>query len=92
MTAPILRTLLVVAAIGAGIFSFVRPTAQPNPVYAFKVPIQYYGCLTYDLQEGERFGNFEIRQPMQINVSQGSRVHDILIEVSHLCEYAVSMP
>jgi hypothetical protein len=88
----LIRTLIIIGALGAGAFSFVRPTSQPNPVYAFKVPIQYYGCLSYDLQEGEIFGNFEIRQPIQINVSHGSRVHDILLVTSHLCEYAVGMP
>lgn len=88
----VLRAVFVASIAGAGALGFVRPTSQPNPVYAFKIPIQYYGCLEYDLSEGERFGNFEIRQPMQINVARGSRIHDILIETSHLCEYAVSMP
>ena len=49
--------------------------------YAFIIPHLIIGCMHYELQVGERFGNFEIKQPMTFTLKSNSKFHDSLIHL-----------
>lgn len=67
---------------------FMLLTTQSSPpteqVYAFDIPVQYTGCIEYQLQDGETFGNMKIHQPMAFIAPSSGRatMHTFYIEVS----------
>lgn len=88
MTAPILRCLLI-GAVLAGLCLLPTSTSQPAYAYAFTIPPQYFGCLKYEMREGEKFANFEVRQPTQFIMNRKTKLHYMLIEASYFCDSSV---
>ena len=58
-------------------------------MYAFLIPHLFMTCLNYDLAEGEKFGRFEIEQPMTFTLSSHSLFHDSLVHMKNYCGKAV---
>lgn len=53
--------------------------------YAFTIPYLVLACIEFDLVQGERFGNFEVYQPMVFTLANKSILHDSFIHADAWC-------
>lgn len=74
----------VLSAIGLGNW-LSRTPVPPQEIYAFNVPLLFPTCMEFVIPAFERFGNFDIHQPMRISLETGSHFYDSRIEVYHWC-------